>query len=93
MAKWLSQAGTHAAVVFNEVNGPLMIELCSSTGFDPECVEYVRRGAPILRAIPAAASAVPHAYPAADDADQLAAECYVRNEELLASCAPGPTPS
>jgi hypothetical protein len=83
--RWLSQADTHAAVVSKEVNGPLMVELCKTTGLDSECVEAFRKGAPILRGIPAAKSAVPHDYPLADDADELAAQCYERNQELLGS--------
>ena len=75
--QWLSQADTNASVVSEGVNEPLLEELGKWSGFEhtERDVEAFRTGAPILRHIPAAASAVPQVYPTAGDPDHLASQC------------------
>jgi hypothetical protein len=68
-----------------------MEELIRETNFQDElCAESFRKGAPILNSIPAAASAEKHDYPLAEDVNELARSCRVRNRELLESLRKDP---
>jgi hypothetical protein len=84
--KWLRSADKRIRKVSRGVNGPLLEELATLTGFgDASCVQAFREGAPILGPLPAADSAVEHQYPAAESTEMLAKTCLERNKALLAS--------
>ena len=83
---WLESTEKAVRGVVEPVSGPLLAALAKATAYsDPEVVEMLRRGAPLLGKIPASPDCKPGEYSEARDPELLRRECQARNKELLGS--------
>jgi hypothetical protein len=86
VAAWLESTEEEVRRVVATVNGPLLTAMAKATNYsDPEVVEMMRRGAPLLGKIPASPDCKPGVYSEARDPELLKGECKARNKELLGS--------
>ena len=72
------------AKVVAEVNGPTLQALSEAAGHDdPSCVEFFRKGAPLLGKLPMSSNGDPFAWPAHECPKKLEANLHASNKKLV----------
>ena len=84
--RWLQHADAHVAKVSRSVNGPTLESLAKAIGYqDSACIEFFRKGAPLIGVLPETCNGVPKAYDTHKSIDELRESAETANSKLLSS--------
>ncbi len=84
-ARWFDGCDHKVKEVSHRVNGPLLVALAEATGFhDKACIEFFRRGAPLLGVLEFAGNGGTKEFPKPESADDLWWGTGKQNEAMFA---------